>query len=82
MGKKRGRERIVICDNCGRRVPRDKAVTFFKRVVYSTDLRTDDDVRFTRSVEVHYCPSCGKHLRIYEKKKRMAERRRERGYGR
>lgn len=82
MGKRaRGRERLVICDNCSRRIPRDKAVSFSKRVVYSTDLRTADDVRFLKSVDVYYCPSCGKHLRIYEKKKRMAERRNEQYQG-
>ena len=28
--------------------------------------------------EVAYCPSCGKHLRIYDKKKKINARKRER----
>ncbi|MBM3229034.1 hypothetical protein FJZ26_01255 [Candidatus Parvarchaeota archaeon] len=76
--KKRGRERLVNCDSCGSRVPRDKAVTLFRTSVYSTDLRTADDVRTSISREFHYCPSCGKHKRIYEKKKRQAAAAKER----
>ena len=79
--KKRGRERLVNCDSCGSRVPRDKAVSLMRTTVYSTDLRTADDVRTMISREFHYCPSCGKHKRIYEKKKRMAARARERRNG-
>lgn len=76
--KKRGRERLVNCDSCGARVPRDKAVSIYRSTVYSTDLKTADDVRTMISREFHYCPSCGKHKRIYEKKKNQAARARER----
>ncbi len=76
--KKRGRERLVNCDSCGARVPRDKAVSIYRSTVYSTDLKTADDVRTSISREFHYCPSCGKHKRIYEKKKNQAARARER----
>ncbi|MFA5105748.1 MAG: hypothetical protein WC506_02190 [Candidatus Micrarchaeia archaeon] len=76
--KKRGRERLINCDSCGARVPRDKAVSIYRSTVYSTDLKTADDVRTSISREFHYCPSCGKHKRIYEKKKNQAARARER----
>ncbi len=76
--KKRGRERLVNCDSCGARVPRDKAVSIYRSTVYSTDLKTADDVRTMISREFHYCPSCGKHKRIYEKKKEQAIRAKER----
>jgi len=82
MGKKRrGRERLITCAGCGRSVPRDKAVSDTRRRSYSTDLRTDDNVMYSDFVTVHYCVSCGKHRKIYEKKKKAAQRRRERGYG-
>ena len=79
MGKKRrGRERLVTCANCGRSVPRDKAVEDFKRPRYSTDLKGEENVTYVGIVKVHYCISCAKHGRIFERKKRRAQRRRER----
>ena len=82
MGKKRrGRERLVRCANCGRSVPRDKAVCDLRRRSYSTDLKGEDNIVYSDVVEVCYCVSCGKHRGIYEKKKKAAQRRRERRYG-
>lgn len=80
MGK-RGRESVVVCDGCSRNVRRDKAV-FFEKVIFSNPLQRHEVYaetyvpRLTR--EVAYCPGCGKHLRIYEKKQRLQERQRER----
>lgn len=80
MGK-RGRETVVVCDGCGRQVRRDKAV-FFEKVIFSNPLQRHEvysetyTPRLTR--EVAYCPGCGKHLRIYEKKQRLQEMQRER----
>jgi len=80
MGK-RGAERMVRCEKCGRLVRRDKAV-FIDKVMLSNPLERKDvfDEQYTRVIsrEVAYCPSCGKHGRIYEKKKRMMERQKER----
>lgn len=82
MGK-RGAERMVRCEKCGRLVRRDKAV-FIDKVMLSNPLERKDvyDEQYTRVIsrEVAYCPSCGKHGRIYEKKKRMMERQRERSF--
>ncbi len=79
MGKKRrGRERSVSCANCGRTVPRDKAVEYTKRTHFTTDLKGDDNITFTGFNTVHYCISCGKHSRIFEKKKEQARRKKER----
>jgi len=79
MGKKRrGRDTLEKCANCGRSVPRDKAVEDVKRVHYTTDLKGDDNVTFTQFRTVYYCISCAKHGRVFEKKKRQAQRRRER----
>ncbi len=77
-GKTRGREKLLNCDSCGRRLPRDKAVSYNQMVVYSTDLKNADDVRTSIRREFHYCPSCGKHRHIYERKARDAARRSER----
>jgi small subunit ribosomal protein S26e len=79
MGKKvRGRERLINCDSCGRRIPRDKSVSYLRTTVISTELRTADDMRMLLPREMHYCISCGKHKGIFEKKKRQQERLRER----
>ncbi|MDO8340147.1 MAG: hypothetical protein Q7T16_05835 [Candidatus Burarchaeum sp.] len=68
----RGRDRLITCTSCGRTLPRGKAVSYERRVVFSTDLRTADDVKYFDTREEHYCPSCGKSKGIYEKKKRQA----------
>jgi ribosomal protein S26 len=73
--KIRGRERLMTCDACGRKIPRDKAITYSRTNVYSTELRTDDDVRTAIRIENHYCISCAKHRRIFEKLKNQAIRR-------
>ena len=84
MAKKnsRGRERVVYCDKCGCQVRRDKAV-YLEKPMFTNPLERKDIVQgqpYTRMLtrEVCYCPSCGKHLRIYDKKKKMNERKRER----
>lgn len=77
----RGRERQVICAKCGRNVRRDKAV-FIEKAVFSNPIERKDtaDDQYTRAFfrELAYCPSCGKHLRIYEKKMEQNQRQRER----
>lgn len=78
MGKKRrGRERLVTCESCGRTIPRDKAVSFSRRSRFSTDLRGSGDVSLLTDREVYYCISCAKHRRIFEKKRMIAARRKE-----
>ena len=77
--KTRGRERLATCDSCGRTMPRDKTITFNKMNVYSTELRTADDVRTTTHSENHYCISCAKHRKIFEKLKNQAIRKAARG---
>ncbi len=78
----RGKERQIICAACKRYCRRDKAV-YIEKVVFSNPIERKDvvDPEEYRAVfkrEVAYCPGCGKHLRVYEKKKRENERRRER----
>ena len=76
MAGRRGRETIVGCVSCGRRMPRDKAVSYERSIIYSTDTRGDEnDVRYFERRKTYYCPSCGKHKGIYEKKKKQAMRR-------
>ncbi len=78
----RGRERLVRCESCGRWTRRDKAV-FIEKRIFSVPLDRKEVVEpeaFKRAFfrEVAYCPGCGKHLRIYEKKIRQVERERRR----
>ncbi|MCX8205925.1 MAG: hypothetical protein N3H30_01720 [Candidatus Micrarchaeota archaeon] len=68
----RGKDPLVSCGSCGRSVPRSKAVQDNRKVSYSTELRTGDDVSFTDFRKVYYCISCAKHRKIFEKKKRQA----------
>jgi ribosomal protein S26 len=70
----RGKETLVICDSCGRKVPRNKAVSFDKSVSFNTELKTGNDVRYFGKRKVYYCISCAKHRKIFEKKKRIAMR--------
>ena len=42
----RGKTTLVRCNGCGRSVSRSKAVVDFRPVVYSTDLRSADDLRY------------------------------------
>jgi len=79
--KRRGRERLMTCESCGRSVPRDKAIDFEKRSTYSTDLRGAENVMTTTFRTVYYCISCAKHRKIFEKKRQIEERRRERNAG-
>ena len=55
-------------------MPRDKIITYNRMNVYSTDLKTADDVRTSTHVENHYCISCAKSKRIFEKLKNRAIR--------
>lgn len=77
----RGRERQVICVKCGRSVRRDKAIVI-EKMVFANPLERKDVIvdEYSRGTfrEVWYCPSCGKHGRIYEKKKKLMARQRER----
>ncbi|MFN3910241.1 MAG: 30S ribosomal protein S26e [Candidatus Anstonellaceae archaeon] len=84
MGKKpRGRERLVRCDSCGRLIPKDKSVTIDSVTVYDTEFKglTEEEKQNEVRTVIHgfktYCISCGKHRRIFEKKKRQFQRRKE-----
>jgi len=78
MGSRRGKDKLLYCESCGRAVPRTKAVDFNKRSAYSTDLRGDDNVTAFADRTVYYCISCAKHRKIFERKKEIAARRRTR----
>ena len=76
MSARRGRDRVVNCASCGRSVPRTKAVSDQKRTFFSTDLK-ENDVSYTGFRDVYYCISCGKHRKIFEKKKEQLRRKKE-----
>ena len=68
----RGRERQVNCEKCGRSVRKDKAVFIEKPILQNPlerhQLAEPSTYRAVLTREVAYCPGCGKHLRVYEKK--------------
>ncbi len=74
----RGKETIVICEQCGRKVPRNKGVMFEKAISFNTGMQNTNDVRFFERRKVWYCISCAKHRGIFEKKKRQAIEKSER----
>jgi ribosomal protein S26 len=82
MSKTRGRERNVICCQCGRAARRDKAIVIekmaFSNPLDRKDVEKPDEYSRGTFREMWYCPSCGKHSRIYEKKKKLMARQRER----
>ncbi|MCD6227693.1 30S ribosomal protein S26e [Candidatus Micrarchaeota archaeon] len=76
--KRRGKETIVQCVACGARVPRNKAVLYEAPVTYSAENPEDsnDVIKSTIFQKRWYCISCAKHRGIFEKKKKMLERKR------
>ncbi len=68
----RGKERQVNCEKCGRTVRKDKAVYIEKPILQNPlerhQLAEPSTYRAVLTREVAYCPGCGKHLRVYEKK--------------
>ncbi|MEM4366940.1 MAG: hypothetical protein QW035_02300 [Candidatus Anstonellales archaeon] len=72
----RGKERLLTCDSCGRQVPRDKAVEYIKGASVGGSELAESIIVSPK--KVYYCVSCGKHRKIFEKKKEAAARRRER----
>ena len=81
MGKKsRGREPLVRCEACGRRVPRDKTVDIIRGSRY--DIGDQKDVIVDTCMrKMYYCISCGKHRHIFEIKKNQAIRNKEKKEG-
>ncbi len=75
----RGKDTLVNCESCGRKVPRTKAVIYERGISFSTEMRTAQDVRFFERRKTYYCISCAKHRGIFEKKKRQAIERSKRG---
>ncbi|MDE1811071.1 MAG: hypothetical protein KGH66_03455 [Candidatus Micrarchaeota archaeon] len=68
----RGKETAVVCDSCGRKVPRNKGIAFEKAISFNTAMKTTNDVRFFERRKTYYCISCAKHRGIFEKLKRQA----------
>ncbi len=67
----RGKETSINCAKCGRRTRKDKAVCIDKAILQNPVERKDvqDDQYFSKITrQMCYCASCGKHLRIYDKK--------------
>lgn len=68
----RGREALVSCEACGRKVPRNKAIIDERSIRFNTETHTAHDVRFFEKRKIYYCISCAKHRGIFEKLKRQA----------
>ncbi|MGC8479417.1 MAG: hypothetical protein ACP5M9_01990 [Candidatus Micrarchaeia archaeon] len=70
----RGKEPLVTCDSCGRKMPRNKGVIFEKVIRYVGDPSTQMTAKFMSTRKLYYCISCAKHRGIFEKKKAAAQR--------
>lgn len=74
----RGRNTLVVCEICGRKVSRAKAVAYEKAISIGTGMgNPTKDVRLFEKHKIYYCISCAKHRGVFEKKKRDARRRAE-----
>jgi small subunit ribosomal protein S26e len=65
--KSRGSEQLVICDGCGRKVPRYKTVTKMRGMsIRDPAILQQIDSRFIHmfNKQVRYCPACARHRRI------------------
>ncbi len=69
----RGRESLVRCDNCGRNVPRNKAVQDVRIIRYGTDAN-NRDTKLMTTRKVYYCISCAKHKGVFQRKSEQAAR--------
>eukprot|EP01017_Pseudomicrothorax_dubius_P000149 TRINITY_DN0_c125_g1_i1.p1 TRINITY_DN0_c125_g1~~TRINITY_DN0_c125_g1_i1.p1 ORF type:complete len:121 (-),score=48.46 TRINITY_DN0_c125_g1_i1:48-410(-) len=71
--KNRGHVRAVVCSNCGRLVPKDKAIKRFmvRDIVDASSRRDLKDNKFYETflipklyIKMQYCVSCAIHARI------------------
>lgn len=65
--KRRGREQFVICDGCGRKVPRYKTIMKVRGMrIRDPALLQQMDRRLIHMLnkKVRYCPACARHRRI------------------
>jgi ribosomal protein S26 len=76
----RGKNTLVVCESCGRKTPRNKAVAYEKALSIGTGMNTTKDVRLFEKRKIYYCVSCAKHRGIFERKKREAIARAERSF--
>ncbi len=69
-GKSRkGREEYVYCSNCGKRIPRDKAIKVERRMTpvdpqLAKELKKQGAVILSTPVLKYYCVSCAVHYGI------------------
>ena len=75
----RGRDDYVTCVNCGRAIPRHKAVLIEKPVFYDPDdkkkgKRELNPYRMMVTRRTFWCISCAKHYRLLGKRTRTDDR--------
>ena len=68
-GKGKGREGYVYCSNCGKRIPRDKAIRVEKWVSLvdpqlEKELKKEGAVILRKKVVKYYCVSCAIHFGV------------------
>jgi small subunit ribosomal protein S26e len=66
-GKSRGTEQLVICEGCGRKVPRYKTILKVRGMkIRDPAILQQIDRRFIHMMNkrVRYCPACARHRRI------------------
>jgi ribosomal protein S26 len=70
--KTRGKETLITCSFCGKRVPKYKTFTVYKGFSISDpSLRKElGRRRFSlSSTKMHACPACARHRKIVKKKR-------------
>ena len=66
---RKGREEVVYCSNCGKRIPRDKAIRVERKLSLvdpqlASELRKQGAILMSRPVLKYYCVSCAVHYGI------------------
>jgi len=80
--KGRGRESLVECDGCGRRVPRYKTFVVRRGMRFGPDIMNQVDRRFVHMmVRVsRFCPACARFRKVSEPEKSRKSSRRGRSW--
>ncbi len=68
QSKSRGKDYMVRCDGCGRKVPRFKTFTAYKGMKLDYDIIKmvgRKNISITR-IKAYYCPKCARYLGIVQ----------------
>ncbi len=71
QSKSRGKDYVIRCDGCGRKVPRFKTFVSYKgfRLDYDIIKMVGRENVHVSAIKAHYCPKCARNLGIVQPRK-------------